>query len=302
MKRHLLYIITAVMLFLAVVTSCKKEKDEENVMKMTTSASGDVTISLAGTGSATIDWGDGSESDTKTISPPTGIDIAFTEFIHSYSGTNTRTIIISGKKITGMICRYFPLTALDVSENNVLKQLELSYNQLTNINVSNNTALTCLHCSLNPLTSLNVSKNTALTDLICYGTPLESLDVSNNTMLNLLWCFDNQLTSLDVSKNTMLVWLDCSGNQLAVDALDVLFGTLHSNTITFPIPVPVIKEITIYNNPGTDDCNQSIATEKGWTVKTNYPIPTSITHQSKMNKPNSKTINYKTPQPWNKYL
>jgi len=106
--------------------------------------------------------------------------------------------------------------------------------------------------------------------LVCYGTPLTNLDVSNNTNLVSLWCFENKLTSLDVSKNTTLVWLLCSGNQLTADNLDVLFGTLHSNTITLPMPVPVTKEITIYDNPGTEDCNPSIATKKGWTVNKTY--------------------------------
>jgi hypothetical protein len=50
---------------------------------------------------------------------------------------------------------------------------------------------------------------------------------------------------------------------LSIGALNALFGTLHSNTIPFDI-----KEIFIGNNPGTDGCNRSIATNKGWMVRT----------------------------------
>jgi len=257
MKRFHSYIIAAGMFLSVVVVSCNKEKDEVRVMTITTSATGEISISLAGTGTATIDWGDSSESDTKTILPPDGIDIAFFEFSHSYSDTQIRTITISGKKITGMICRHFPITRLDVS---------------------NNTKLITLECSFTQLPSLDISKNTALTDLVCFMNQLTSLDVSNNTKLIQLWCQANLLTSLEVSKNIALVWLDCSQNQLAADELDALFDTLHSNTITLPMPVPVTKEIHIYYNPGTDDCDQSIATKKGWTVFTKFEMPTSFNH------------------------
>ena len=84
--------------------------------------------------------------------------------------------------------------------------------------------------------------------------------MSKNTELTNLYCSDNQLENLDVSKNTKLVVFDCSDNQLDTDSLNDLFGTLHSNYIS------ITKNIYIGSNPGTNDCDRSIAEDKGWTV------------------------------------
>jgi len=99
-----------------------------------------------------------------------------------------------------------------------------------------------------------------ITHLECGGWGLTSLDVSKNTKLIYLACFQNQLTCLDLSGNTALKWLDCHGNQLSTDALNALFETLHSNSISGE------KKICILDNNGTDLSNQEIATGKGWTV------------------------------------
>ena len=47
---------------------------------------------------------------------------------------------------------------------------------------------------------------------------------------------------------------------LSAPALNSLFWTLHSNTVKDE------KTVIIYDNPGTNACDQSIATCKGWTV------------------------------------
>lgn len=285
MKRQILNIIAVVILFSAVFTSCKKEKDEEEVkmMTLTTSAPGEVYISLAGTEMAAIDWGDGSEKETKTLTPsepPIGIGSNNIIFRHDYYGTGICTIRIYGNNITGLYCssnqisslevnnntalKYLScwgnqLTNLDVSNNVALSELECSYNQLTNLEVGNNIALKYLGCDGNQLMSLDVSNNSALIILRCKGIQLTSLDVGNNTALKFLYCQDNQLKSLDVSNNTVLWRFNCSNNLFDTAALNVLFSTLHGNTIDW-------ATVYIGDNPGTDDCNLSIATEKGWMI------------------------------------
>jgi hypothetical protein len=52
--------------------------------------------------------------------------------------------------------------------------------------------------------------------------------------------------------------LHCSFNQLTSAALNNLFETLPGNTEA--------KSIHIGDNPGTEDCNRSIAEEKEWLV------------------------------------
>ena len=73
-------------------------------------------------------------------------------------------------------------------------------------------------------------------------------------------CSRNQIKNLDVSKNTSLTLLDCSNNQFSESELNGLFETLHCNDIEGG------KYIIVSDNPGTDDCNMSIAEDKGWTV------------------------------------
>jgi len=188
--------------------------------------------------------------------------------------------------LTYLNCDFNEITNLDVSKNTSLTNLSCGGNQLTNLDVSNNTKLTHLECWSNRLTNLDVSKLKALTHLSC-GTQLADLDVSNNAELIELWCSNNQLTSLDVSKNTKLkllicynnsltsldvskntmldgyYCLNCQLNKLSIEALNNLFKTLHSNP---PLSDSLGKGILINGNPGTDECDYSIAENKGWTV------------------------------------
>ena len=114
-----------------------------------------------------------------------------------------------------------------------------------------------LACDVPNLTNLVVIRNTALKSMICINSRITELDVSRNTALNHLICVGNQLTNLDVSANLVLTRLNCSGNQLSAEALNNLFTTL-------PPPISVIGKIQIDDNPGTADCDKSIAENNGW--------------------------------------
>jgi Leucine-rich repeat (LRR) protein len=152
------------------------------------------------------------------------------------------------------------------------------------LDVSRNTALTWLSCNNNKLTALDVSKNTALTWLSCSNNQLTALDVSPNPDLENLSCSGNQLTTLDVSRNTALKELSCYNNQLTTDALNASFlglpardiiyrEALYSDTISTDLSMEDDPEdininsgpLYIEDNPGSNTCNRSIATEKGWT-------------------------------------
>ena len=67
---------------------------------------------------------------------------------------------------------------------------------------------------------------------------------------------NGDITSLNVSGLTALTGLQCDGNELQYLALNALFETLHSNAGK--------KYISISGNPGSSNCNRSIATNKGW--------------------------------------
>jgi Leucine-rich repeat (LRR) protein len=216
-----------------------------------------VFVGLSGYGTAIVNFGD-EYSETHTLTC-TG---CWMSTIYTYTDLfEYHTITVSGTKIVGLRCFSSGLTTLDISKNTALTDISCTNNQLSTLDVSKNTALTDISCSRNQLSVLDVSKNTALTSLDCYNNQLSALDVSKNTALTSLYCNDNQLTALDVSKNTALRKLSCYNNQLSADALNTLFSSLHSNTIQGSS-----KEIGIRNNPGTNSCDRSIATNKGWTV------------------------------------
>ena len=269
-------------------------------MTMTTKAS-DVGFTVTGNGEMIIDWGDGNEyvyvissvytaymhayfgasvhNITITGENITGIDFYYDPVTFIFFDNQLTELDVSkNNALIYLNCENNQLTELDVSKNTALIGLSCYNNQLTELDVSNNTALIGLYCGNNQLTELDVSKNTALRFLHCYDNLLTTLDASNNTALTYLSCGDNQLTELDVSDNTALTSLSCSANRLT--KLDVSNNTALSqlycsanqlnaaalNALFDALPVVSSGSIHINSNPGTDDCDPSIAEAKGWEV------------------------------------
>ena len=142
----------------------KVRAETAGVITMTTSGESVSYFALWGSGTATIDWGDGSNVETGELS-----NDERTEFGREFSDTNPKTITITGANITGLYCMRNELTALDVSRNPALTWLLCGQNQLTALDVSKNPALEYLSCDNNQLTELDVSRNPALTRLKCYN-------------------------------------------------------------------------------------------------------------------------------------
>ena len=233
-------------------------KDDATIITMTT-IKGEVAISVAGSilGTFFIDWGDDSPIEKHKIRSSNYW--AWSEeykYTHSYNNASSHTIKIIGSEVTHLACEINQIIDLDVSKNTRLRELRCDINQLTNLDVSRNIALETLTCHNNQLTSLDVSKNTALKRLDCPRNQLTDLDMSKNVSLTDLSCWNNQLTSLSVNSIAPLTWLDCNNNQLTRSALNALFEMLPDN----------IKKKFIYidDNPGTESCDQSIVTKKGW--------------------------------------
>ena len=179
------------------------------------------------------------------------------------SNTSLQNLDVNNNTLlTVLICYDNWLTSLDVSKLTELRELCTCNNfELNNLDLSKNIKLERLCIGhrtkvSNGFSNLDLSNNTALTSLSCTNNLLASLDVSNNTALTYLYCDNNELTSLDVSNNTLLSFLDIQNNQFTCDELNALFKTLHENGGT----------IYIDKNPGTDSCDKSIATERGWMV------------------------------------
>ena len=278
--------VSAVMFLPTACTKDQTEEPEDSIITMTTQAPGvGFYMQKLEAGGITIDWGDGEGSIA--IDFEEASDFYYSSISHSYSGASPHNITITGN-ISYLDCRSNELTKLDVSRNTKLSTLWCGDNQLTELDVSGVTALKVLNCCSNSLTQLDVSRNMALAGLDCYYNQLTSLDVSRNTALFWLDCNNNQLTTLDVSRNTeltdlrcydnqltkldvrntALTRLYCQYNQLTTSALNNLFRALPENLpLTKKSPDPWYH-IYIYGNPGSSDCNVSIAEEKWWKVVT----------------------------------
>lgn len=180
----------------------------------------------------TIAWGDGGVSEFKSF--------AITDS-WGYYGNDELHYAIGQDMVKH---KYPDYNAHTITIKGKIKEF-YCYDVLTYLDVSKCTALTKLSCSDNNLTSLDVSKNTALTELSCGG---------------------NNLTSLDVSKNTALTELWCHNNNLSADALNKIFNDLPQGK---KVNDGYYSQSTIYiyNNPGTNTCDKSIATNKGWRVQ-----------------------------------
>lgn len=178
----------------------------------------EVSIYFSGEGKFAIDWGDGRKENLTLL----GRGVRFKQ---NYSGRASRTITISGDIIT----------------------LNCDANELTGLDLSKSTSLKNLNCILNLLTNLDVSKNTELVSLSCHGNLLTNLDVSKNTALKDLSVGNSRGSDSD----------NHGYNKFTSEAYNVLFGTLHSNTIDKKF-ITVDKE---------SDCDRKIATDKGWEVR-----------------------------------
>ena len=244
--------------------------------------------------------------EDKSISDPEKVNNTVVEYEnnlkhckHDYIAPYVYNIeIIIDTVVTFLDCTINQITKLNINDNNDLEELYCHDNQLENLNVENNYKLKKLHCSQNHLTNLNVCQNARIIELIFSKNEIKTIDVSKNLLLKNLGCSNNELKDLDITNNKNLVNLNCSRNQLRdldiqynseleeldcshnqltsldisnnnkikllkiinnlleIDALNNLFYSLHSNG-------GIIK---ISDNPGTEGCNHSIATDKGWIV------------------------------------
>ena len=215
-------------------------------------------------------WYNGNWPSTYTVTADASTMTVYGDlmvFDCSKNGTNLTALDLSENTLLkDLSCLYNKLTTLDVSQNTQLKDLSCSYNQLTTLDVSQNTQLTELDCSDNKLSSLDISKNTLLDKLYCIGNNLSSLDVSNNTQLKRLYCFANYLTSLNVS-NTQLELLYCYNNNFSSQALDDIYCALPDRTGTTYGKIQPIFNSSSSNHATVLATNAANATAKNWKVQ-----------------------------------
>ncbi|WP_251622610.1 leucine-rich repeat domain-containing protein [Odoribacter lunatus] len=152
---------------------------------------------------------------------------------------------------------YNKLKELNIPKGSQLEKLNLAENEITTIDLSNCSLLQEVDLSDNELKELSIPKGSQLESLDLSSNEITTIDLSNGSLLQEVDLSDNELTSLDVSKNTELTELDCRRNEFDAEALNKIFTDL---------PVVTQGWLYIYNNPGTETCNKSIAENKGWRV------------------------------------
>jgi len=202
--------------------------------------------------------------------------------------------VSANTSLTSLNCSSNDLTTFDVSANTSLTSLNCSSNNLSELDVSANTALTTLNSPSNDLTALDVSANTALTILYCSSNNLSELDVSANTALTTVNCSSNTaMTSLSIGAAAFLRtdgYAPLRAYSCALTSIDGGNATfqntgggfacdIHDNNLSgpalnkfftdidpAPTPTPANHRIDTTDNPGSEEADDSIATDKGYSV------------------------------------
>jgi Secretion system C-terminal sorting domain len=103
---------------------------------------------------------------------------------------------------------------IDLSQNTLLNQLTITYNDLNGIDLSNNVLLTTVFLDYCGLTEIDVSQNVNLIQLYMLSNELTEIDLSNNIALTSIWLSENNLTDIDLSNNVNLNGIHLDRNQL----------------------------------------------------------------------------------------
>ncbi|MDR2890857.1 MAG: fimbrillin family protein [Alistipes sp.] len=211
-------------------------------MTLTTAQLGGFTMLLyvSGSGTATFDWGDGSEPTTVTM-PEFGSPAL--EVRHSFTGSTPYEVVVEGE-VAHLTGDNNSIGGFDGSRNPGLRELFLNNNKLTTLDVGANTSLVKLSCGQNALRALDVSALTQLEELSCFINLIESLNLEGNPALTYLDCDNNPLRSLDVSANAALTFLSCGMNGLLTE-IDV---TANTELTSFRCSATALTAIDVSRN------------------------------------------------------
>jgi Leucine-rich repeat (LRR) protein len=143
-------------------------------------------------------------ADFSSFYQPTLVNLEQLSLLNSVSSSSTAIVDLSPHvNLKKFQCNSVSLTALDLSANTQLRDLDLYCPALTTLNLSNLSNLKNMSY-LGAMPTLDLSDAVNLLKLSCIGsTP------------NFSFPEENQLTSLDLSNQTKLSHLDLTGNSIA---------------------------------------------------------------------------------------
>ena len=116
------------------------------------------------------------------------------------------------------------IAMIDLSNNVLLINLDVSNNMLSNLDLSALLNLTAINASSNNLMQIDFGSNLNLIDVDISNNLLTSLNVDVLINLEELNCAGNQLSSLSVTQNPNLTQLFCQSNMFVADQLNLQNG------------------------------------------------------------------------------
>lgn len=166
-------------------------------------------------------------------------------------------IAASGNKLSGEV---------DLSENKSLGKFFASDNEIESIKFSGS-ALTTLVVNNNKLKMLDVPSG-GLYWLEASNNQLVGVNVSASSKLYMVQLDNNKLTSLNLKDNPELSSVSIRNNQFAANSLEKLYSQLPDMT---DVEVPPsysswMAWVFVEGNPGAEEADNTILTNKGWNV------------------------------------
>jgi surface protein len=144
---------------------------------------------------------------------------------------------------------------VDLTQNPILEQLDLSRNDMNSIDITQNPLLRTFTINVNNLTSLDVTQNPILSRLEATTNQLPSLDLTQNLVLQYLSLGFNQLPSLNITQNTELESININNNLFTGSGLDLsqnseMFSMNISNNQveTLDFSNTIMRSLDISNN------------------------------------------------------
>jgi len=222
MDRKLSFKIVTMLMFSLALLSSKLVAQDQIQFTWYTIGEKSVTIMATDGGIFTVNWGDGTETETKIGSMYNEI-----ELYHNYENAGEYEVVIKAStincKFTYFKCCIYNTGGWDFVNNQIsslnltgcasLLELRCGGNFLTNLNLSGCLALRELDCAHNQLASIDLTNCVDLQMLVCYNNLLTSLDISKNKKLGLFYCWENQLTSLELN-DLNIGYFSCGNNKL----------------------------------------------------------------------------------------
>jgi len=173
-------------------------------------------------------------------------------------------------------CNITNINFMDTIPNKLIfLSLDLSNNDITTVDLTDYTNLEYVqfHYNLN-LSSLLVD-SAFLREIYAPNTALTSLDLSSSLTYEIINIGNSNISTLTIANGTAndgatKSYYDLSNNNLSTESLDAFFTALGAGNTFKKNKKQVAPFITVQGNPGSEFCDPTIATAKGWSVYTGF--------------------------------